>query len=383
MKNCFPQTLDLNEWLNFKSFDSLKRVLIANEGLPSSSIGSWTNRFSRLLANHPGTFDFILSPTEFPSKTSIYCEKRKGTQRFLSKVLRKPAVIFSCKNYLDKLKSLLNTHQFLHLVVIDDLTLLNAIAQWKNTVQSGQIRLDFSFHGHSFILPTSWGHLVDHVFFLTKLGYLETLKSNEVFIPQIHIVGNGTDSKIFSPLSQEKKLDLKNELGYKKEDKILVWLSTNRPKKGLKLFLDLSNRLLKKYENLQILIIGASIPESEIYPRLRSIGKIPNQEISSYLQIGDIYCFTSLWKEGFGLTLIEAAKSGNIVIASQNGGIPEVIEGLPASYLVDCPNQLDSWEEAFSKAWELSKHYKPDVKFLNNFHPLQVWENKFLKALES
>lgn len=369
--------------MNFKSFNLLKRVLIASAGLPSHNIGSWTNRFTKLLVNHPGIFDFILSPTEFPSSTSIFCKKRKGALRILSKIAGESPIIFSCKNYLDKLDSLFINHRSLHLVVIDDLSLLEAIAFWKKKNKLANIKLDFSFHGHSFNLPESWGHLVDSVFFLTKLGYLDTIKRNDVFVPEIHIVGNGTDSSIFFPLSKAEKIISKIESGYRKEDKILVWVSNNRPKKGLKLFLNLSSKLLSKHENLQILIIGASLPESERDPRVRSLGRIPNHEIPRYLQISDIYCFTSLWKEGFGLTLIEAAKSGNIVIGSGNGGIPEVMEGLPAAYLIECPNQLDSWEDAFSKAWIKSDLYKPDANFLNKFYPLQIWENKLIKALKS
>lgn len=360
----------------------MKRVLIASAGLPSRNIGSWTNRFTKLLTNYPQVFDFILSPTEFPSSTSIFCKKRKGALRILSKIFGKSHILFSCKNYLEKLDSLLSEHKSLHLVIIDDLSLLESIALWKVKNKSRDIRLDFSFHGHSFNLPESWGYLVDSVFFLTKLGYLDTIKRNDVFVPQVQIVGNGTDSKVFFPLSRAEKITSKIEFGYRKEDKILVWASNNRPKKGLKLFLNLSSNLLSEYENLQILIIGASLSDPELDPRIRFIGKIPNQEISKYLQISDIYCFTSLWKEGFGLTLIEAAKSGNVVIGSDNGGIPEVIEGLPAAYLVACPNQLESWEEVFSKAWIKSETYEPDVNFLNRFHTLENWEAKFLKALK-
>lgn len=361
----------------------MKRVLIASAGLPSHNIGSWTNRFTKLLAKHPGVFDFILSPTQFPSQTSIFCEKRKGVLRILSKIVGESAVIYSCKNYINKLESLLNLHQSLHLVIIDDLSLLEGIALWKIKNNPENIKLDFSFHGHSFVLPEFWGYLVDSVFFLTNLGYIETIKRNEVFVPQIHIVGNGTDSNVFCPLPRVKKNALKIELGYREEDKILVWVSNNRPKKGLKLFLKLSKKLISKYENLHVLIIGASITESEMDSRIKSVGKIPNSELANFLQACDINCFTSLCKEGFGLTLIEAAKTGNIVLASQNGGIPEVLEDFEGAFLVKYPNQLDSWEDSFDQAWIKIKSYEPDIKFLREFHSLEMWETKFLKALES
>jgi len=361
----------------------VKKVLISNAALPSKMIGSWTNRITKLLVNNPGQFDFILSPTEKPDSQFIFCKKRKASPSLIARVLRKSPVLSSCTDYLQVLDRLNTTQDQLHLVVIDDLALLEGIAIWKSKNLKSHIRLDFSFHGHSFILPESWGHLVDRIFFLTHLGYLDTLKRNEVFVPQIHVVGNGTDSAFFHPLSKVEKAKKKMEFGYKLEDKVLVWVSNNRPKKGLNLFLELSKRLIEKYPDLHTLIIGASLPPFPVNSRIKVIGKVPNIDLPKYLQLGDIYCFTSLWNEGFGLTLIEAAKSGNVIVASYNGGIPEVVIGLNASFLVKYPNQLSAWEESFAEAWELAKTYKPNQEELADFHSVEVWEEKFLKALES
>jgi glycosyltransferase involved in cell wall biosynthesis len=359
----------------------VKKILISNVALPSKKIGSWTNRITKFLVNNPDQFDLILSPTESPDSQYIFCKKRKASPSFLAKVLRKSPVLASCTDYLKVFDKLDITQDKLHLVVIDDLVLLEGIAIWKSKNLKSNIRLDFSFHGHSFILSEKWGHLVDRIFFLTHLGYLDTLKRNEVFVPQIHVVGNGTDSSFFYPLSKEEKAKKRFDFGYNEQDKVLVWVSNNRPKKGLNLFLELSKRLSEKYPNLQTLIIGALLPQLPANSRIKVIGKVPNIDLPKYLQLGDIYCFTSLWNEGFGLTLIEAAKSGNVVVASQNGGIPEVVIGLNASFLVKYPNQLSAWEESFAEAWELVKIYEPNPEMLEKFHPFEVWEEKFLQAL--
>ncbi len=361
----------------------MKKVLISNTALPSKKIGSWTNRITKFLANYPDQFDFILSPTEKPNSKFIFCKKRKALPSLLAKLLRRSPVLGSCADYFQVLDRLDAAQDQLHLVVIDDLALLEGIALWKSKNLKLQIRLDFSFHGHSFILPEKWGHLVDRIFFLTHLGYLDTLRRNGVFIPQIHVVGNGADATFFYPLSKEEKTKKKLEFGYNPEDKVLIWVSNNRPKKGLNLFLELAKILTEKYPNLHALIIGASLPLLPSNSRIKVIGKVSNIDLPKYLQLGDIYCFTSLWNEGFGLTLIEAAKSGNVVVASQNGGIPEVVIGLNASFLVKYPNQLSAWEESFTAAWELAKTYEPNQEELAKFHSIEVWEEKFLKALES
>lgn len=267
---------------------------------------------------------------------------------------------------------------------MDDLALLEAAAYWKWVNRKRkEVRIDFSFHGHDFILPESCGNQVDQVLFLTQLGYLDTRSKNAVFTPRVQFVGNGADSRLFFPLDAEEKSKKREELGYSKSDRILLWVSNPRPKKGLKLFVNLGKRLRAKYPELKILIIGNSGDFICPDQNWKAMGKLPNQELAKYLQIGDFYCFTSLWNEGFGLSLIEAAKCGNQVIASQIGGIPEVVHELPGSYLVPLPNQVEAWEAAFDQAWSEKDSFQADPKFLHSFHDVKDWLSRFKEALNS
>jgi glycosyltransferase involved in cell wall biosynthesis len=113
------------------------------------------------------------------------------------------------------------------------------------------------------------------------------------------------------------------------------------------------------------------------------LGKIPNSELPYFLQIGDFYAFTSLWKEGFGLSLAEAAKCGNRILAANSGGIPEVIANLPGALLVEHPNILEEWEEALEIAWNERDDFFPDKELLYGFQSLENWEKRYLKALGS
>lgn len=362
----------------------MKRILISSAGLPSNKIGSWTNRISQLLLANPTFFDWVISPTESSANPFIFCQKIKPFPKILLRLLKKSPAISAADSYLKCLDRLALKESQLHLVVMDDMVLLEAMACWKLLHRKEKkIRLDFSFHGHSFVLPTTWGEQVDQVLFLTKSGYLDTLFRNEVFTPMVKVVGNGTDGKVFFPLTRDSKNQQKLALGYQENDIILLWLSNPRPKKGLNLFLALGKKLRNKYPELKILIIGNS-PEFQCPDEnWRAIGKIPNPELAQYLQIGDFYCFTSLWKEGFGLSLIEAAKCGNQVIASQLGGIPDVVHGLPGAHLVSLPNSLEAWEATFDKAWSQRESFVPDPDFLNNFHEVKDWQFRFIQELST
>lgn len=377
--------LSSNGWLNFKNFNlpiCLKRILLANSGLPTSKIGSWTNRFSIFLKTFPLVFDWVISPTEFPDVKFIYARKRKYSKLGFKRFFIRNISFWIYKDYITILNNIVSKNEELYILVIDDLWLLECVSLWKRSKKNLNIRLDFSFHGHSFLLPESWGQEVNHVFFLTHIGYLETLSKNEVFTPEVSIIGNGTNSDLFYPISQSIKSERKKSLGYNDDDLILLWVSNDRPKKGLKLFLKIGEKLIEQYSNIKILLIGA--PQSIKLPgdQWRNLGKIPNSSLPEFLQIGDFYFFTSLWKEGFGLSLIEAAKCGNILLASKNGGIPEVVAPLNQVILIEHPNIVEDWIKGFEEALRFKKSFKPNFDELNQYFNLNNWMSNLLKAIE-
>lgn len=337
------------------------------------------------LKEHPDFFNWVLSPTEYPNKKFIFCAKRRPLPQFFLNLFRSTPARSSSKSFIQALQLLTkDSSDEIHLIVIDDLALLEAVSHWKWLKGNARkIRIDFSYHGHWLNLPPSWGQRVDHVFFLTHAGYQDTILKNDIFTPRVHIVGNGTDGKIFFPLSSEEKRFQKQKFGYKSDTPILLWVSNPRPQKGLKLFLELSKKLQNKYPELHILIIGNQEEVPIQNPYCRALGRISNDELAKYLQIGDFYCFTSLWKEGFGLSLIEAAKCGNQVIASRLGGIPEVVRGLQGAYLVEEPNRLENWESVFDMAWRQREFFVPNVNFLAKYHELRDWQFRFFQALNS
>lgn len=334
-----------------------------------------------MIFNQPGFFDYVLSPTSSPSPNLIFCKKKKWLPLLPSRFRNWEILNYRCVDYIRQFKKINPNSEKVQVVVLDDMVLLEAFALLK---KSGfTFELVFSFHGHSFQFPGPWAGYVDKVLFLTKAGYLETLNLHQEFPPIVSIVGNGVDSEKFYPLSPTEKSQRRSQLGVSVDSKVLIWLSNQRPKKGLHLFQNLADRLLVKYPELEIWIFGSNSDKNFQSQRIKYFGKIPNSDLPKYLQAGDFYAFTSLWKEGFGLSLAEAAKCGNKIIASQIGGIPEVVEGLPGAILVQLPNSIDSWESSFDQAWDELNDYRPRIKLLKNFHDLSKWEMGYLKALQS
>lgn len=356
------------------------RIIVSSTEISDKKIGSWTQRISTFSFKYPDFFNFYLGPT-LGDQRFIFCRKRsiisvlsKFFPFFLSPLYR-------TGNYLAAFRNLYNPSQNIQVLVMDDVMLLAGFAMLKE--KGFQFQLIYSFHGHSFKTGGKWINQVNKVLFLSKLGYLATKEGYEEFTPEVVIVGNGVDSSKYFPLSAEEKLLRKTQKGYTQDDILITWLSNDRPKKGLNLFLSLIPLLLLKFPNLKFQIIGTDSKYPIEDPRVIFIGRLPNNQLPDYLQISDIYCFTSLWREGFGLSLAEAAKCGNVIVASKIGGIPEVIEDFSPSFLVELPNILDCWESQIGKAINYLKSYQPDSEALNDFHSIENWEHRFLKALEN
>lgn len=356
------------------------RILASNTAIPSNRIGSWTNRISRLIEIDPSFFDYIFSPSS-AGPQNIFCKKNKWIPFFSSKFRNWQILNYRLKSYITAFKNLREGEKEIQIVVMDDLLLLEAFALLKS--KGEKFDLIFSFHGHSLSLEGEWCGHVDKVLFLTNSGYFESLVKHHEFTPIVSIVGNGVNSDVFFPLEKEEKEKRKLEFGLTKSSKILIWLSNNRPKKGLHLFRQVAKKIIENYPNLIIWIIGVNDDLDLVHDRIKFFGKIPNSQLPQYLQTGDFYMFTSLWKEGFGLTLVEAAKCGNQVIASRIGGIPEVVSGIGGVYLVDYPNRPEFWIEAFEQAWINSEEFIPDKSALNKFHDLDIWMSNFKNALIS
>lgn len=75
-------------------------------------------------------------------------------------------------------------------------------------------------------------------------------------------------------------------------------------------------------------------------------------DIPELLLDSDLYLMPST-TEAFGIALVEALRCGVPVLASNIGGIPEVLEGYPRSHLL-APNDPTAWANAITKFLSLS-----------------------------
>ena len=91
--------------------------------------------------------------------------------------------------------------------------------------------------------------------------------------------------------------------------------------------------VLKDYPEMQLLVVGdgtlrASMEQQAVElacaDHIRFVGRQPQEELSQWYSQMDIVLMPSR-SEGFGLTAIEAMAHGCVMVASDVGGLPEVV----------------------------------------------------------
>lgn len=135
--------------------------------------------------------------------------------------------------------------------------------------------------------------------------------------------------------SSEKK-DMRNKLGIKESDFVLIFVGRLIKEKGV---LELIKAIKEcKKEDIKLLIVGGVyfsdnrvddyyhqlIKSAEkIKNQVKFLGYIPNNQIWKYQKISNVTLVPSICNEAAGLVVLEGQASGNPVICTDVGGIPE------------------------------------------------------------
>lgn len=153
----------------------------------------------------------------------------------------------------------------------------------------------------------------------------------------INIIYNGVDESELK-IDQEV-IDIRKRLGLSKDDIIIGNISNFQYYKGHDCLIEIFSKLAMKFDNIFLLLVG----EGELENNLKSLAKKLNIQDKIYflgkrkniypiIQSMDIMVHPSRW-EGFGIILVEAMLCKVPVIASNRGGIPEVVKDKVTGFL--------------------------------------------------
>ena len=159
------------------------------------------------------------------------------------------------------------------------------------------------------------------------------------------VLPNSVDAEVFCPATDDRPNDLRRELGIAPNETLLGFCGELRQKKGLP-FLLAAFSTVQRVRPCRLLIIGSVRPREQAqlteyssdHPdamaNIRVTGEIESaQEIACHLQACDLILQPSVW-DGMPNSVLEAMACGGVVLASDAGGIPEVIDHGTSGFLV-------------------------------------------------
>ncbi len=135
----------------------------------------------------------------------------------------------------------------------------------------------------------------------------------------------------------EVRRSLPGSLPVKDSDFLLIHMSNLRPVKRVPDVLRVLAEL-KDRENIKLLLLAAG-PFDEYMPLAEELGVLPNLivcsnvvDIENYLHASDVGLYTSE-KESFGMGVLETMSFGKPVVATNVGGVPELVVDRETGFL--------------------------------------------------
>ncbi len=173
---------------------------------------------------------------------------------------------------------------------------------------------------------------------------------------RIHLLPNALDRE-YVEQRQLPKLQARDFLGLSSDDFIFGALGRLVPKKGHLTLLRAFKKVASLYPSAKCVIIGDGRLENDIKAAIKDLQLDNNVKITGYVPDAfayvtafDIFVMPSL-DEGFGIALLEAMSAKLPIIATDAGGIPEVMGNEP---LVDA-GHAEALAEAMIKKMNTSE----------------------------
>ncbi len=144
---------------------------------------------------------------------------------------------------------------------------------------------------------------------LARRWQMEALGTDAVEIP------NGVDVDSFA---SAPRLD-----GYPRPGKTVLFLGRyDEPRKGMSVLLDALPRVVERFADVQLLIVGRGDEDElrgqagRLVKHLRFLGQVDDAGKASAMRSADVYCAPNTGGESFGIVLVEAMAAGTPVVAS-------------------------------------------------------------------
>jgi len=211
---------------------------------------------------------------------------------------------------------------------------------------------------------TVWG--LRHSTVITAVSqYLKNkVSALGVATERITVIPNGIQETVFFPRGD--KAVLRRQLQLPETDILFIYAGNFTRVKGLEILLNAFAQVQAKLSNAKLIMVGNGELESDLRQQAKIsglekkiiwVGQKPHDQIPLWMSAADFFVLSSL-SEGYGLVLLEALACGTPVIASQVGGVVDVLVSAELGIMVpsgDNEKFADAMLEAAGKSWDKNK----------------------------
>ncbi len=174
--------------------------------------------------------------------------------------------------------------------------------------------------------------------------------------PKVRTIYNGVDTSYFNPSLDAT--EFRRGIGLE-DDFVILYVGRLAWNKGIPDLIKSIQVVSKKVPNAKLLVCGKGRMEGELKKQVEALGLernvrftglVPQEDLPLYYASSDIVAAPSIF-EPFGLVLLEALAMGKPVVATNVGGIPEVIKDFETGLLVP-PHDSSSIAQAIIRLKE-------------------------------
>jgi glycosyltransferase involved in cell wall biosynthesis len=166
------------------------------------------------------------------------------------------------------------------------------------------------------------------------------LVSDGISEKKIVVIPTGVQTDLYKPSNPS----LFPDYGISDEEKVILFVGRLVENKGVHILLRAFYAVQKKVIDVRLVIVGGGNLEGYLHSlaqrlgiekKVLFLGKIPQEKMPYIYSGADVFVLPTLYSEPFGIAAIEALSSGIPVIASNIGGLKEIVCNNEVGYLVN------------------------------------------------
>ena len=203
-------------------------------------------------------------------------------------------------------------------------------------------RVDFSIFRHSFLRLSGikYRHMAD--FFIAISHKIKAVMiSDGIAAERISVVHSGIDLQRFAGVSGAHLI---SEFNLAPGEKVVINVAHLAGHKGQQYLVRAIPRIVEKFPNVRFFIVGKGELLAELEALAASLGITHEliftgfrDDVGAFYKIADIFAMSSV-QEGLGTAVLDALAEGKAVVATDCGGIPEIIHDGKTGRLVEPAN---------------------------------------------